>query len=242
MLTPPARVRDRAAAPAAHLVAEQAHPADPAGSDRACRHHASTSHCGCRGRRDLDRVAAAVELDHQRGVVQAASRAVLTPPRSPRRRGRCSGPSAPPAPSRNPVEIDGCLAHAPPKWIPVRGPRPEAGAIGICGFPAGSSSDRGRPAARTNARTRATDRSGGADGVDGEVVRVGLVVADVRRPSGAVRGRVAVVHRGVREVLERHAAAGDPLSRVTGRRHRRARDPRVRNPAPRARPRPPSSP
>src|SRR5439155_13186782 len=68
-----AGTRKRPATAAADLVAKQPQPADEAAADGACGGHASTRLVGVRRRRELDRVAIVVQLDHQRGVIEVAS-------------------------------------------------------------------------------------------------------------------------------------------------------------------------
>jgi hypothetical protein len=136
----------------------QAHPADPAGSDRACRHHTprlpmwlgTARSRSCSGRQSSRTTSAASSRPH---------------------RARCSGrhdrlvdagvvaDRVPARAERDPVQIDGCLVHAPPKCgSRGRAPRPEA-AQSECGFPAGASSDRGRPRrVLMHARGRPTDQ------------------------------------------------------------------------------------
>ena len=80
-------VGNRPAATAADLVAEQAHPAEPATPDGAGGDHAAARLVGVGRRRDLDRVAVAVRLDDERGVVEVRGSALARglEPRRPSR-------------------------------------------------------------------------------------------------------------------------------------------------------------
>jgi hypothetical protein len=71
-----AQVRDRAAAPAADLVAKEAQPADEAAPDGAGGYHSATGLVGVRRRSDLDRVAIASQLDDEGRVVEIAPWAI----------------------------------------------------------------------------------------------------------------------------------------------------------------------
>ena len=66
-------IRNRAATPAADLIAKQAQPADVAAADGARGHHPSTRLITVRRRRDFDRVAIAVQADDERRVIEVAS-------------------------------------------------------------------------------------------------------------------------------------------------------------------------
>ena len=116
-----AEVRDRSAAPAAELVAEQAQPPRDAGAHRAGGDHPAARLARVGRRRQLDREAIATEVDDQGRVIEVASRAAL----ARRDEGLVDlavEPDAMPARAeRDPVEVDGggvwrlhghTLAHA----------------------------------------------------------------------------------------------------------------------------------
>jgi hypothetical protein len=107
-----AQVRDRAAAPAADLVAKEAQPADEAAPDGARGYHSATGLVGVRRRSDLDRVAIASQLDDEGRVVEIAPWAMPA-------RGVEGLENATVEPDgrvttraqRNPIEIKGCCVR-----------------------------------------------------------------------------------------------------------------------------------
>jgi hypothetical protein len=83
-----AEVRDGPASPAADLIAKEAQPTEVATPDGPHRDDAAIRLVGVRRRRDLDRVAIAVDPDDQRGMEELAPLSMLAELRSPRKPGR----------------------------------------------------------------------------------------------------------------------------------------------------------
>jgi hypothetical protein len=107
-----AEIRNRPAAPTADLVAKQAQPADVAAPDGARADHAPARLVGVGRRRELDRVATAIQFDDERRVVEVASL-----PMAPRRIDGLEDPAVEAhgvtaRAERDPIQIHGCGGRA----------------------------------------------------------------------------------------------------------------------------------
>jgi hypothetical protein len=106
-------IRNGPAAPAAHLVAKHAQPADVAAPHGTRCNHASTRLVIVRRRRDFDRVAITVQLDDERCVIEVALLPTLAGGFDDSRLLSRVERAALPDPESRPVEVDFSPAHRP---------------------------------------------------------------------------------------------------------------------------------
>ena len=116
-----AEVGDRPPAPAADLVAEDAQAREPAAADRAGGHHAAARLVGVRRGCELDGIALAVQLDHERGVVEVVAPATPACRLDGLEETAHVAHRVPAGAERDPVQIDrgaGHAAQASGRWPP----------------------------------------------------------------------------------------------------------------------------